>query len=350
MLRPEAVVAQKVEDAKLRLQELEDFFREYSKVKAEWTQYSSWRAREDTRAAQLAALDEALAGEPEPGLSEAGLSELVVRLESQQRAENELSISLTSHRSRLPGLEARQAELDSDFSRSSAELSKFSRLSSDPAEAERLRQRVAQMKESRAERLRIEARRSVLLAALGEESALLRRLAKASAEATRLRRASQRVLALKELFHWNALPRDLAEDYLRRAVGGANVLLDQFGANFRVEVGESLGFLVRMKSSASTDGYGQPFPAARLSGGEKVIFSLAFRVMVNSMFAGDVGLLVLDEPTAGLDDGNLSCLDNAFDKLRELSSSSGLQVIVVTHEHRLAQLFDRVHELKPASR
>jgi DNA repair exonuclease SbcCD ATPase subunit len=132
----------------------------------------------------------------------------------------------------------------------------------------------------------------------------------------------------------------MAENYLQLALDGTNDLLAQFDAGFSVEMGSSLGFLARRHG-------GKPFAATRLSGGEKVLFSLAFRVKVNAMFASDVGLLVLDEPTAGVDEVNITCLERAFTKLRELSSSAGLQVIVVTHEQRLAPLFDHVHELSP---
>ena len=68
--------------------------------------------------------------------------------------------------------------------------------------------------------------------------------------------------------------------------------------------------------------------AGRLSGGEKVLLGISFRVAVNSMFAIDLGLLVLDEPTAGLDKGNLACLHVAFERLRELSRSRGLQIVM----------------------
>jgi DNA repair exonuclease SbcCD ATPase subunit len=66
-----------------------------------------------------------------------------------------------------------------------------------------------------------------------------------------------------------------------------------------------------------------------------VLLGVSFRVAVNSMFASDLGLLVLDEPTAGLDKGNLACLQVAFERLRELSRSRGLQVVMITHEENL---------------
>jgi DNA repair exonuclease SbcCD ATPase subunit len=90
-------------------------------------------------------------------------------------------------------------------------------------------------------------------------------------------------------------------------------------------------------------------PAERLSGGEMVVFAIAFRMAVNSMYARGLGALVLDEPTAGLDRDNIGCLETALEKMKTVAQARGLQVILVTHEPMLHSLFDHVIEL-PAQR
>jgi ABC-type nitrate/sulfonate/bicarbonate transport system ATPase subunit len=85
-------------------------------------------------------------------------------------------------------------------------------------------------------------------------------------------------------------------------------------------------------------GDGRQHPALRLSGGQKVVLALAFRVAVLGQLAAGVGLLCLDEPTAGLSRQSLTCVEVALDRLRALSSSTGLQVILVTHEPRAGPL------------
>jgi ABC-type lipoprotein export system ATPase subunit len=58
------------------------------------------------------------------------------------------------------------------------------------------------------------------------------------------------------------------------------------------------------------------------------------------MFAKDVGLICLDEPTVGLDSYNIAMLGSVFNKLKEITRTKGLQVVLVTHEKSLAPLFD----------
>lgn len=118
--------------------------------------------------------------------------------------------------------------------------------------------------------------------------------------------------------------------------------LNRFGTRFRVEAIDDLRFLLRYHS-------GRVQPAERLSGGERVLLALAFRIAVNSRYAKELGLLCLDEPTAGLDEDNLGCLEVALGRLRELSQARGLQVIMVTHDSGLDGLFDRVIQLQAAS-
>jgi DNA repair exonuclease SbcCD ATPase subunit len=65
-------------------------------------------------------------------------------------------------------------------------------------------------------------------------------------------------------------------------------------------------------------------------------------VAVNATFARDLGLLALDEPTAGLDVDSLEYFKSALSRLQELSRSAGLQVLLVTHDSGLAGLCDRV--------
>lgn len=76
-----------------------------------------------------------------------------------------------------------------------------------------------------------------------------------------------------------------------------------------------------------------------------MLLALAFRVAVNSLFAGTAGLLCLDEPTESLDERNLACLEVAIGKMRDLSESRGLQCLLVTHEPSFEVLFDGVLRL-----
>lgn len=147
-----------------------------------------------------------------------------------------------------------------------------------------------------------------------------------------LRAWGARLEGIRNAFHRESAPKIAAQDYLELIQVEVNELLGRFDSDFRVLADEGLSFSARFVKGPKV---GAIQPAGRLSGGEKVLLGIAFRVAVNAMFASEIGLLVLDEPTAGLDKGNLQCLNVAFERLRELSRSRGLQIIMITHEENL---------------
>jgi DNA repair exonuclease SbcCD ATPase subunit len=69
---------------------------------------------------------------------------------------------------------------------------------------------------------------------------------------------------------------------------------------------------------------------------------------VNEIFASNLGLLILDEPTVHLDDANVQYLTEIFDELRKTVKNVNMQVIVVTHEPQLEGHFDTIIKLKGA--
>ena len=143
---------------------------------------------------------------------------------------------------------------------------------------------------------------------------------------------------VRALLHRDNLPRIVSQNYLELLETDTNELLTLFDTDFQIRAIEGMGFEALFED-------GRVQPAARLSGGQKVVLSLAFRIAVNAMFANDLSLLCLDEPTAYLDDDNLGCLSIALDRLRDLSASRGLQCVLITHEHSLGSLFDNVVQL-----
>lgn len=140
------------------------------------------------------------------------------------------------------------------------------------------------------------------------------------------------------------LPRVVAEHHFNEMRAKINKTLEEFNLPFRIHqfLEKELRFILKFTN-------GKLMPAERLSGGQRVLFALAVRIVVNSRFAQELGLLCLDEPTAGLDDDGLACLEIALGRLRELSQARGLQVILITHDAGLDGLFDRVIKLQSAS-
>lgn len=152
-----------------------------------------------------------------------------------------------------------------------------------------------------------------------------------------LKNASRKHIHLiRNVFQKNNLPKLVLSHYINSITDEINLILQDFNADFSVKLlPESLSF-----EAIFTDGTIQP--ADRLSGGQKVLLALAFRIVINSVFAGEAGLLCLDEPTVGLDVKNMRCFEVALNKLKELSHKNDLQVLLVTHEHVLDSLFDKI--------
>lgn len=137
-------------------------------------------------------------------------------------------------------------------------------------------------------------------------------------------------------------PRLVAQRNLQRLESAINELLQIFSVNFQVKVAGdgSPTFIAEFYD-------GRRQVAQRLSIGQKTVLALAFRVAVNAMFAEEIGLLALDEPTASLDQPRIQALAPVLEKLRDLSTAKGLQCLLVTHASSLSHLFESTIELEP---
>ena len=143
---------------------------------------------------------------------------------------------------------------------------------------------------------------------------------------------------LKDVLHRSNLPRKVAVNYLKQTVAKMNGYLEDFNAVFRVYSDDELVFWAKFND-------GRELPASRLSGGENGLLSMAFRLAVQFGVAASVNLLVLDEPTVGLDDDNVECLETAFNRLRAMAKSSGMQVLIVSHEKAIERMCDHTLSL-----
>ncbi len=204
-----------------------------------------------------------------------------------------------------------------------------------------VRRRIAQRSAAIQDRARLRGEHDVLEARCRQLRADIDRMEATETEARKKGAWLNHLRAVASVLHRDNLPRIVAEGYLRRLQVSVNEHLGALDAPFLVNVAEDLSLEARFR-----DGTCQP--AVRLSGGQQVVLALAFRISVNSTFAGEVGLLCLDEPTVGLDVYNMGCLRIALQRLKALSADRGLQVVVVTHERSLAPMFDTVVDLTPA--
>lgn len=140
--------------------------------------------------------------------------------------------------------------------------------------------------------------------------------------------------ARDEVFHRDKLPQRVHASYLKSMEDAVNDELSMFDSPFRITALQDISF-----EAYFTDG--TVVPAAGLSGGQKVMLAMAYRLTLNSLFGDEVGMMVLDEPTDGLDSDNKALAAEVFRRAGSIAKSRGHQIIVITHDASLETVFDQ---------
>lgn len=139
----------------------------------------------------------------------------------------------------------------------------------------------------------------------------------------------------------DAFPKYLMIGLLEMLTSNINYYLSAFNAPYTVKI-----------DSSSTELYcefnnGETFVASELSGGQKMILAISWRLALHNTFATEesCGFLTLDEPTNHLDADNIQNLTNVLAQVKQAAKGSNLQILVITHEAALEPLFDSVIRL-----
>lgn len=135
--------------------------------------------------------------------------------------------------------------------------------------------------------------------------------------------------AWRAVLHPSNLPEVVLKNLMVSTLEKVNDILSDLGCDFKVSTTTGLNFTVKKP-------LGYEEPALRLSGGEKVALGVAFRLAV----VGHVGMMVLDEPTAGLDSDRLDSFVNLLGNLSEMTRNGDQQIIIITHDNRLDRALD----------
>ena len=171
---------------------------------------------------------------------------------------------------------------------------------------------------------------------LDQQAERLRRAVEVQARAARW---VQIVNRTREVFHVSQLTTMLMRAYGQVINRRLDHYLREWGGPFQMRLNDELAFRVRFP------GQDTEVDARRLSGGQKIVAGVSFRLAMVDTFARQVGLLVLDEPTNYLDHANIQNFQQALLRLREISGRQGRQILVVTHEQSLTNFFDSVNHL-----
>jgi DNA repair exonuclease SbcCD ATPase subunit len=235
------------------------------------------------------------------------------------------------------------ASLDGRLSQMREQLEKLAteetELKTTKADAEAAQRALDKDQASREKALTLDGQIKVLRVQIDEKSKRLESLIRKRKQLHRAHDWINLVDRARARLHRDNIARDVGNDYLALMEGELNELLAGFGAPFVVEGSDDLSF-------TCTKPDGRSCPAAWLSGGEKILLSLCFRLVVHETFASQLGVMVLDEPTDALDARNLDFLRTSLEGLRSLVADRQLQLIIVTHHEQLASVFDQVIRLE----
>ncbi len=207
----------------------------------------------------------------------------------------------------------------------------------DEARLKRAKDRLAEDRAARLAVATLDGRIAEYAARLRETKADLARVRERVKASYRARKLAEILERARDVVHRDGLPQRVAQANLHRMEADINAGLAHFGSPFWVEADEDLTFVAHKPGLPS-------HTAGLLSGGQKMVLAVAFWNAVASMYRQDIGMLVLDEPTANLDAANVPGLAEAMAAFTG-SVRGKRQLIMVTHADALRPAFDQVISL-----
>ena len=263
-------------------------------------------------------------------------------LEEAERASREASQKLVEARVAAEKIGALRDEVNSLRDRLEKLRKEVEELENSLKEADSLEAKVVEVK-NRLEEEREKLGRAISSAARiqGEIDGIRSQISRLEKELNGIERARRIVAAgiaanrilgkLKELLYERRLR--LLEDEMSRILSMFN--LDYVGVRFDPS-GDGVSVSVYNRAGAA-------FSVSQLSGGEKTVLALAYVLALSRIIGWTrIGFLILDEPTAELDEERRAML---LKVIRDMARSGGLgvrQLIIVSHHDEVVDLADTV--------
>ena len=189
------------------------------------------------------------------------------------------------------------------------------------------------------ERLRVKSNEGWLEGNLKALNERLKEALNKNEEASRAKKLLTDLEAVRSCFHRDALQREIrsygAKQINDRLLGYLGIFNLPYRPSFDNE-----GLMKFVDAQTNTE-----HEFSKLSGGEQKLTALAYRPALMQMFAGNVRVAILDEPTYGVDNQNLATMSESFKALAEYAGQRGLSIFVATHEEALMTSFDQTIQL-----
>ncbi|MCW1293810.1 MAG: SMC family ATPase [Candidatus Parvarchaeota archaeon] len=193
---------------------------------------------------------------------------------------------------------------------------------------------ISQLAESRKEKAMLEERRSEENVRLEEIKSKLETKEKANSKLVKLEKAIKMLSNLREDI------RSIREYVRNRFIGDFRSLFQTKFYELRNETDYAVDIDNNYNVIIKSDG--EVFESKSLSGGEKTIVALAYRISLSSIAAKLGGIsrneiFIMDEPTSGLDKKDVSSLADSITKITGVN-----QIIIVTHDDNLKNIADNI--------
>jgi len=306
-------------------------FEDYGKRKADYDAWLvDWRARRKALREQRSQLEaiEAPTGTREDlhvilgeyAAAEAVAKTTATKLREAESDLNRMQAKLTEREGRLQQIAAEIEGLDVDVNKTIRAEKRLAKHEAAAIEQANINGQLEQLRRSKSQ--------------LQRSLDNLRAVKKRRAKLDDMMKLIERV---RDVFHWNALPKMVAQTNMILMERDINAVLAKFDTPFTAEadVGDgSLGYIVKKPGKA-------PRRAETLSGGEKSVFSIAVREAINKLFCTDIGTSSWDEPTANLDADNIQLLAMFLKKL-SAEMKGKRQRFITTHDESLAASCEQV--------
>ena len=322
-----APAVKKLQEIQAEIQKLKTMESVYTRSMAN---YTAWIEQSQARVTSLAATLESLPNVPEPDVARiAQLTLLINEYATAQakaipleRESKQIHSTLTAVNSRLETVKEQQAEL-------------LVKVSAMPASVVIATNAAAHKRHSE-----LTAKQQVLtgklLAKKDEQARLEQNILQIEvtlAKTLAVKDYRNLITEVRDILHRDRLPKAVLITYVQELDLLTNKFLSLFGNPFTVTLDQEMDMVCRFAG-------GYTCGPQRLSGGQKCVLSVAVRFAINELFAKDLGLLVLDEPSAYLDAGNVAYIGELIEHIRSAGKESGVQTIIVTHEVDLISCFE----------
>lgn len=166
----------------------------------------------------------------------------------------------------------------------------------------------------------------------------LQSLEKQAEQAAGLKQYQSLCERARTILHRDNLPLLAMQQYLGMLNSKLNHFLAVFEVPFTCTIKNDLSIVCNMPDVGEKS-------AQRLSGGQKVMLGIAFRIAVYNMFASELGFMLLDEPTNMLDGDRIECVARMFEMVGAYAKNANMQLLVITHAEPLMRVFDHVEQI-----